>query len=321
MNMRQIRCFIAVAEELNFSRAAERLHIEQSPLSRSIKKLEANLGVTLLERTSRGTRLTWPGQVFLEDARRIVLAVDRAKGNARSAAAGFRGTLRIAVSNGIARTRISALLALCREEEPEVEVRLIETHFSLHLKGLADNLFDAGLALSDQVEASIVAEPVWRDPLMVAVPAKHPLLAHKFVPLNEAMAHPLVLCDPASCEGCSTPVGRLMSEADAQPVIAEHAASHDLMLALVAAGYGVGFSSTAHLAAYRMGDIVARPLAGNPDLLTTYLLRPQGQPSAQLRSFIDRAVRIGARSASHPPSVGTRRLDADTAQANQCAEA
>lgn len=126
MDLRHLRYFMAVAEELHFGRAAERLNIEQSPLSRTIKNLESELGVMLLERTSRGTRLTWAGQVFLEDARRVLLFLEQAKTNAKAASTGYRGTLRIALSDGIAHSRLTALLALCREEEPEVEIRLFE---------------------------------------------------------------------------------------------------------------------------------------------------------------------------------------------------
>lgn len=293
MDLRHLRYFIAVAEELHFSRAAERLNIEQSPLSRTIKKLESELEVILLERTSRGTRLTWAGQVFLEDARRVLLCLEQAKTNVKAAATGYRGTLRIALSDGIAPSRLIALLALCREEEPEVEIRLFEIPFSKQLKGLRNDLYDAGFALVGEVEDGIVAEPVWRDPLMVAVPSRHPLLTHKRVPLNEVMNYPLVLCHPEVCEGCSQQLERLLRHADVQPIVAERVATHDLMLTLVAAGYGVGFSSTAHLGASHHTDVIARPLAGCSFMMTTYLLRPDNEPSKQLGSFIRRVNYVG----------------------------
>mgnify|MGYP002661898241 len=97
MNLRHLRCFIAVAEELHFGRAARRLHIEQSPLSRTIRQMEADLGVPLLNRLPRSVRLTPAGQVFLEEARRVLLAFEQAQTKAR-AAANQRNTLRIALS-------------------------------------------------------------------------------------------------------------------------------------------------------------------------------------------------------------------------------
>ena len=286
MNLRHLRYFIAVAEELHFSRAAERLNIEQSPLSRTIKNLESELGVLLFERSSRGTRLTWAGQVFLEDARRVLLCLEQAKAKAKAAATGYRGTLRIALSDGIARSRLTALLARCREEEPEVEIRLSEIPFSKQLRGLRNDLYDAGFALADEVEDGIIAEPVWHDPLVVTVPSRHPLLVHKRVPLHEVVNYPLVLCHPEVCEGCSQQLDKMLRSVDAQPVVAERVTTHDLMLTLVAAGYGVGFSSAAHIEACLHKDVVARPLAGRSFMLTTYLLRPDNEPSEQLSNFI-----------------------------------
>jgi len=203
MNLRHIRAFIAVAEELHFGRAAKRLHIEQSPLSRTIRQLESDLGVTLLKRTPRGACLTSAGRIFLEDAHRIALAFEQAQARARAAAAGYHGTLRIALSDGIGPARLSALLALCREEAPNVSVRLFEMPLGQLLSGLSMDLFDAGLALTDEVSEEIVATPVWQDPLVVAVPARHPLLAFKEVPLEEVVSYPLVLSHPEVCEGSS----------------------------------------------------------------------------------------------------------------------
>lgn len=296
MNLRHIRAFIAVAEELHFGRAAKRLHIEQSPLSRTIRQLESDLGVTLLKRTPRGARLTWAGRIFLEDARRISLAFEQAQARARAAAAGYHGTLRIALSDGIGPARLSALLALCREEAPNVSVRLFETPLGQLLSGLSVDLFDAGLALTDEVSEEIVAAPVWQDPLVVAVPARHPLLAFKEVPLEEVVSYPLVLCHPEVCE-------RLLRAVAAQPKVAEYVTTHDLMLALVAAGYGVAFSSTAHLASCRQTQVVVRPLAHQSASLTTYLLRPAGEPTGPLMQFIERAERVGRLQVNGHPSV------------------
>ena len=118
MNLRHLRCFVAVGEELHFGRAARRLHVEQSPLSRTIRQLEADLGVTLLERMPRSVCLTPAGQVFLEEARRVLLTLEQARTKARAVAAGLQGTLRIALTGCAGQVRLPALLALCREEAP-----------------------------------------------------------------------------------------------------------------------------------------------------------------------------------------------------------
>ncbi len=200
MELRHLRYFLAVAEELRFARAAEKLHIEQSPLSRAIKELEEELGVLLFARTTRSTRLTHAGTLFLEHVRRVLAALEQARDSVKAAANGFHGQLRVALSDGITPSRLSALLALCRQEEPEVEIRFFEVPLSQQIKGLHNDLYDVGFAQSNEVGDGIVAMPAWSDALMVAVPARHPLLAHKRIPLDELLRYPLVLCDPQVCE-------------------------------------------------------------------------------------------------------------------------
>lgn len=288
MELRHLRCFLAVAEELHFARAAERLHIEQSPLSRTIKELEYDLSAQLFERTTRNTRLTWAGRVFLEDVRRIFAAVDQAKTNVTTAATGYHGTLRIALSDTFAPSRLAVLLARCRVEEPDVKIRLFEMPVSEQIKGLRSDLYDAGFAQTAEVGEGIIAEPVWTDPLVVAIPARHPLLTHKRVPLEALLQFPLVLCQPETCEGSTRQIERALTTADIKPQVAEYVVTRDLLLTLVAAGYGVGLTSSSQVDACRHPDVVVRPLAEDAVVLTTYLLRPDVEPSEQLSHFIDR---------------------------------
>ena len=220
MELRHLRYFIAVAEELHFARAAERLHIEQSPLSRAIKDLEYDLGVQLFERTTRSTRLTWAGQVFLDEAHRVLSTLEQAIASTKAAATGYHGTLRIALSDGIAQPWLAALLARCREEEPDVEIRLFEVPLAEQVKGLRGGLYDAGFAHAAEVAKGIVVQSVWSDPLVIAVPARHPLLAHKRIPLVELIRYPLVLCHPEICEGCYRQIERILRTVDVEPVVA-----------------------------------------------------------------------------------------------------
>ncbi|EMC2288943.1 MULTISPECIES: LysR family transcriptional regulator [Pseudomonadaceae] len=308
MELRHLRCFLAVAEELHFARAAERLHIEQSPLSRTIKELEEDLGEQLFVRTSRSTRLTRAGKLFLEHVPRIFTALQQARDSVKAATNGFHGQLRIALSDGITPSRLPALLALCRQEEPEVEIRLFEVPLSQQIKGLHDDLYDVGFSQSDGMGEGITAEAVWSDALMVAVPARHPLLKYKRIPLEEVLRHPLVLGDPLVCEGHARQVERVLRRLDMEPLIAERVASFDLMMALVSAGFALGLAGAPHIAASREPGVVARPLAGRSPLLTTYLLRPEGKSSGVLSRFIERVQAIEAPDGGRP----TPPLEPDT---------
>ncbi|MFU3884469.1 LysR family transcriptional regulator [Pseudomonas aeruginosa] len=288
MEIRHLRCFLAVAEELHFARAAERLHIEQSPLSRAIKELEEDLGVQLFVRTTRSTRLTRAGRMFLEHMPRVFASLQQARDSVKAAANGFHNQLRIALSDGITSSCFSALLALCRQEEPEIEIRLSEIPLSQQIKGLHDDLYDVGFAQSDEVGDQLIAEPIWHDPLMVALPARHPLLAYKHVPLDEVLRYPLALGDTNTCEGHARQVERVLRRTSQEPLIAERVASFDLMMTLVSAGFALGLAGASQIATSREPSVVARPLAGGPHLLTTYLLRVGGEPSNALARFIER---------------------------------
>ncbi|QOL13455.1 LysR family transcriptional regulator [Dickeya dianthicola] len=300
MELRHLRCFMAVAEELHFARAAEKLHIEQSPLSRTIKELEEDLGVQLFVRTSRSTRLTRAGKLFLEHVPRVFAALQQARDSVKAAANGFHGQLRIALSDGITPSRLPALLAMCRQEEPEVDIRLFQIPLSQQIKGLHDDLYDVGFAQSDEVGESITADAVWSDPLMVAVPARHHLLKHKRIPLDEVLQFPLVLSDPQTCEGHARQVERVLRRSDREPIVVERVPSFELMMVVVSAGFALGLAGLPHIVACRNTGVVARPLAGRSPMLTTYLLRREGEVSEVLSRFIERVQAIDLPEGTRP---------------------
>lgn len=274
MELRHLRCFVVLAEELHFTRAAERLHIEQSPLSRTIKELEDELGALLFDRDRRGTRLTQAGAVFLQDVHRLFSTLELARENVKAVSSGHLGILRIAVPCGCIDPRLSAFLARCREEDPDVEIRLTEASLAEQLRGLRSGDFNVGFACTADVGEGIVAEPIWIDPLVVAVSTRHPLLVHAQVPLEDLICHPLVMADPRLFGQCNFELDRLLYTVTGKPSVVEHVASMDMMLTLVAAGYGVGITNVARTSVCRRPDIVTRPLAAPNVSHTTYLLRP-----------------------------------------------
>lgn len=292
MELRHLRCFLAVAEELGFARAAERLHMEQSPLSRTIKELEEDLGVQLFVRTTRSTRLTRAGKLLLEHVPRVFAAVQQARDAAKAGASGCEAQLRIALSDGITPSRLPALLAQCRQEEPDVEFRLYEVPLAQQLKGLQDDLYDVGFAQSDEEGGTVLAEPAWRDPLVVALPAQHDLATLPRIPLDEVLRYPLVLCDPQVCEGHARQVERALRAVDLDPLVIDRVTSFDLMMTLVAAGFALGLAGASQLAASRHPGVVSRPLAGRSPMLTTYLLRPGRAPSQVLARFVERVAHL-----------------------------
>lgn len=283
---------MAVAEELHFARAAVKLHMDQSPLSRTIKELEDELGAELFTRTTRNTRLTHAGRVFLERVPRIFSALDQARDGVKSAANGFHGQLRIALSDGITPSRLPVLLARSREEEPEVEIRLLEVPLDQQIRGLHEDLYDAGLSMADEVGDGIVAVPAWKDELMVALSSRHPLLEHRYIPLETVLQQRLVLGDPAACQGHTRQIDRILQKRDEELQIVQRVATFDVMTALVSAGLGIGLAGAAHIASSREHGVKARQLAGAPPMLTTYLLRRDVEPSPMLARFIQRVVTI-----------------------------
>ncbi len=162
----------------------------------------------------------------------------------------------------------------------------------MQANGLREDLYDVGFAQTVANKGDgLVAEPVWQDPLVVVLPARHQLLAHRQIPLDEIARHPLVLCEPEVCEGFWQQLQPVLKLIGTQMTIAERVPTLDLLIALVAAGYGLGFSSLARITELNNPDVTTRPLAGDTTMITTYLVRRDVEPSEQLSRFINRVTR------------------------------
>lgn len=295
MELRHLRYFVAVAEELHFLRAAQRLHIEQSPLSRAIKELESNLGVTLLERTTRSTRLTGPGEVFLEEARQVLAAFAQARASAQAAAMGRKGRLRIGFAEGIAQPRLSELLAGYRSGADDVQVTITQASRDEQLKGLLAGSLDAGLSFGPVRRDGITAEVLWSDAVSAILPSRHPLSTKSDIELKELAHHPLVLLAGKAGADRNAQLEAALMGCDLLHRV-EYAENQEVLSTLVGAGCGLGLVLSAQAETIQRKDIVARQVRGLASLIKTYLLYRAEENIGPRRRFLEQAR--GTRSQS-----------------------
>ncbi|HSU48253.1 MAG TPA: LysR family transcriptional regulator, partial [Arthrobacter sp.] len=171
----QLAGFIAVAEELHFGRAAERLNMTQPPLSRQIQKLEKSVGAELLERDNRRVQLTHAGQAFLEEARRLLALAERAPATARRIASGRSGVLRIGFTAASGFSILGPLLEEISAALPDVDIDLQELVTGEQIQALLTGELDLGLARPPFDGEIFDSRLLYREAMVVAVPAGHPL--------------------------------------------------------------------------------------------------------------------------------------------------
>lgn len=294
MRIRHLHYFLIVAEELSFSRAAARVHIEPSPLSRAIKELEAELGVRLFQRASGRIRLTWSGEVFREEAHRMLTFMEGARTRVHAAARGYRGRLRIGLTDSLAQPQLTKLLARCREEEPLTEVRIIEMTTKEMTRALGNDQIDAAFTIQTELSAGFVNEVVWTDRSVTAIPKNHPLLSFEKITPHEVARHALILYHPELCPSLHDAIRRGFCEFTLPlPEIAEYVSGHESMMMLVAAGYGIGLGLESQTALYNHPDVIIRPFTDDVPSTLTFIARLDKPPSEELSRFIARAQQVG----------------------------
>jgi DNA-binding transcriptional LysR family regulator len=299
MELRHLRYFVAVAEDRHFGRAARRLQIAQPPLSRSIQALEAELGAQLFVRGTRRVDLTPAGDALLVHARRVFDEVELGTRAARRAAAGQVGRIAIGYPSSLAYTGLTDVLRAFRDRAPAVEVALRELPPQSQIEALLDRSIDVGFVRSTIDDAAIVTERVRREPLLVALPADHPLASKKRIALSALARESFVLFPRARGTSFFDYLMRLCHDAGFTPRIVQEAAQLDIV-ALVAAGFGVSLLPASAREVQREG-LVLRPIVGSP-YTELFVAWRADNPSPVVRDFVETVRSVGLTKPRAPAS-------------------
>lgn len=282
----QARSFIAVAEELHFGRAAARLNMTQPPLSRQIQKLERSLGVELLERDNRRVSLTAAGRAFLAEARKLVVAADRAPVLARRIAAGRAGVLRIGFTAASGFSLLGHLLGEIEQGLPDVDIDLQELVTGEQVQALQSGDLDLGLARPPFDADVFESQLLLAEDLYVAVPADHVLTGLKRpISASDLKDVPLIMHSPTKARYFYDHVVRLV-EVEHRNVV--HTVSQVLtMVALVAAGRGVAFVPESARLLGIEGVTYLRLSSGSSDTVELHAIWDRSSKNPALHRLLD----------------------------------
>lgn len=236
----QIKAFVAVAEELHFGRAAARLHMTQPPLSRQIQQLENELGVHLIDRTTRSVTLTPAGVAFLPDARRILQLAEGAALNVKRVPAGDLGTVVIGFTAASAHAVLPRLLDAAREQLPDVTLDLREMVTAAQIEGLMTGELDLGMARPPLKRPGLVSRPLLHEQLIAALPASHPLVdVGRQLTLNDLDGQDMIMYSPVQARYFNELLISTFTIAGATPRYVQYVTQVHTMLVLVRSGIGI----------------------------------------------------------------------------------
>lgn len=295
IDLRQLRQFVAVAEELNFRRAAERLHMSQPPLSQTIKALEDELGTPLFNRTRRKVELTPPGRVLLDQAHRVLSQMDRAVDAAKGAARGMVGRLSIGFVSSSMYEIFPAILRRFRERHPAVDLHLEELDTVDQTDALLQRRIDIALNRPPTFYSTgIVQETLIRERLIAALPGGHPLASRKTLRLRDLREEPFILIPPRWGTGYHTRVLDACQEAGFVPRVVQEAKFMHSVVGLVGAGMGVAVVPETLERVVAVGCLY-RPFADKSQALTMDLGAAWHETDASpaLHAFLEAARHVG----------------------------
>jgi DNA-binding transcriptional LysR family regulator len=289
MELRHLRYFIAVAEELHFGRAAQVLGISQPPLSQQIQALEQEIGARLFERTNRRVELSEAGRLFLAEARLVLAQVDKAADVARRAQLGQLGELKIGfTSSAPFNSSIPQAIFAFRQAFPAVHLALQEMSSKEVAEALVDESVQVGIMRPLPLPESLVAVELFREPLVAIIRADHPLAvgSEKGLQLSALAAEPFVFFPRSYGSGLYAQLLNLAREAGFSPLITQEAGEPMTIIGLVAAGLGV----TVLPASYqrmRIDGVVYRTLLDAEANTAVWLVQRRDQHSPMAKAFVE----------------------------------
>jgi len=284
MELRQLRYFVAVAETLNFGRAAARLHMSQPPLSRQIKAFETELGTTLFARTSRGVRLSAAGSALLVDARRLLRDADAIAAGAHALGRGEIGSVRLGFISTASYNVLPRVLPEFHRRRPGVRLHLQEATSDAQAAMLREGELDVALVVPPLFEIDCQYRPLLREPLIAALPAQRRW--PRRVSLATLASQPFILFPRKAGVGLYDLIVGFCRDAGFTPRIEQEAIQMPTIVSLVAAGMGVSLvpASLRHM---RRTGVVYRPLAQTSPLMEVGLAWRNAEIEPAVAAFVD----------------------------------
>lgn len=296
IELRHLRYFVAVGEELHFGRAAKRLHLAQPPLSQQIRRLEEEVGYPLLTRSSRSVKLTPAGQVLLERAQRLLGRVAEDVEAVRSVARGEEGVLSIGFIGSAMLTNLPDLLRRYRSLYPRVQLKLSEFHTSRLVEALREGSADVALLRDCGIEPALHIEPVVQEPFVAVIPKRHGLARLRRLPVTRLASEPFVLFSRSSGSQAWEKTMRVCERAGFHPQIVQEAPHWLTILRLVGAGLGVSIAP-ASVEKIAPSDVVCRRLSPGGETTSIelgYRVDPMSPLVAAFAELVRGRLRAGA---------------------------
>src|SRR5690625_3698626 len=288
MEIQQARGFVAVAEELHFGRASDRLRLTQSALSRSLAQLERSLGSKLVERTTRSVELTPAGEALLPHAREIITLADRCADIVNEAAQGRTGRVRLGFASASTNHIVGSLAREIRARLPGLRLELESSALSHRgLEQILEGSLDIALGRWDLLPADVTSRVVTHEELVLALPQGHPLATHAQVSLSQLERESWITLPSGPGAALPQRLHMLAAKAGFVPRITQIAPDSTTSLVLVASGFGVAMTQSSVQEHIYAPGVVFRPIAPTPPPLPVRLVWRRQDPSPALAEVID----------------------------------